>query len=364
MTEYEGAGPRRCGPATSPETIGPAVDLEAPPTPVTAPKRADHATDYARSASEGKRPTSNVDAALDHARRGFHVFPIRPGAKSPPLVRWKTEATTDPNKIHRLWADWPTANIGIATGPSGLLVVDVDIRDGKPGEESLDNIQLEWGDLPQTLTAVTASGGRHLYFWGSAKSRNSEIGEALDVKSEGGYVVAPGSRLTDEGECRWENSTSPAEAPEWLIKVSQPARSDAYLGNAEAGLWTPEELAFYLSYFDPEDYGDDKRWRDLAMSAHHGTAGVGREEFLSWSADDAKYDDARHARNNRVRWNSFGPKPGVKPITYHYLLSEINSKLGYVPHVPPELDFEPVTEAELSAWFNVATTTVGGGEFR
>jgi hypothetical protein len=52
-------------------------------------------------------------------------------------------ACTDPG-ARRLWVDWPAANIGIATGPSGLFVVDVDIRDGKPGEDSLEGLDLTW----------------------------------------------------------------------------------------------------------------------------------------------------------------------------------------------------------------------------
>ncbi|MGH3808693.1 MAG: bifunctional DNA primase/polymerase, partial [Pseudonocardiaceae bacterium] len=65
--------------------------------------------------------------------RGWHVFPIAPGAKKPPLVdRWETRATTDPGQITRWWASNSRNSIGIATGPSGLVVVDLDTP--KPGE--------------------------------------------------------------------------------------------------------------------------------------------------------------------------------------------------------------------------------------
>jgi len=65
-------------------------------------------------------------SALHFATRGWHVFPIAPGAKKPPVIdRGETQASTDPDQIHRWWRDIPYS-VGIATGPSGLVVVDLD----------------------------------------------------------------------------------------------------------------------------------------------------------------------------------------------------------------------------------------------
>jgi Bifunctional DNA primase/polymerase, N-terminal len=70
--------------------------------------------------------------ALHFAARGWHVFPIIPGAKRPPVVdQWETRASTDPERIRRWWQHIPYS-IGIATGPSGLVVVDLDTA--KPGQ--------------------------------------------------------------------------------------------------------------------------------------------------------------------------------------------------------------------------------------
>ena len=344
MTEDEGAGPRLGGPAASPEKkMGPAMVLEAPSAGVTAPKRVDHATDNAPSAAESKRPSSNVDAALDHARRGFHVFPITPGAKSPPLVRWKTEATTDPNKIHRLWADWPTANIGIATGPSGLLVVDVDNRGGKDGDCSLDFIELEWGDLPQTLTAVTASGGRHIYLKGSSRNSVCKLGPGLDVRSIGGYVVAPGSRLEGGREYRWKTDAPVATAPPWLVAAAAPKHPVG----AEAGNVSASYLTLLLSHIDPSDYRDHDLWLELMMACHHGTAGAGREEFVEWSTGDPPF--ASHGDEIRYRWDSLSVDPaGRRPVTERTLFDAVKKRIGYVPHCDPSEDFEPVgVDAEI-----------------
>jgi hypothetical protein len=67
-----------------------------------------------------------LTAALDLAGRGFHVFPLKPNSKVPALTHdWEGRATTDPGVIERCWRTG-AFNIGIACGPSGLYVLDLD----------------------------------------------------------------------------------------------------------------------------------------------------------------------------------------------------------------------------------------------
>ena len=78
----------------------------------------------------------NLQAALDLAKAGIKVFPVTPDKH--PLVKWKTEATTSPAKIRRLWRKWPDAMPAFATGDeSGIDVLDLDRKDGKDGVERL-----------------------------------------------------------------------------------------------------------------------------------------------------------------------------------------------------------------------------------
>ena len=114
--------------------------------------------------------------ALRLTARGWHVFPITPGAKKPPVVdRWESRATTDPDQINRWWQHAPYA-IGIATGPSRLVVIDLDIP--KPGDALPDRwAHLRIGSgaavlraltreqhttVTPTYTVSTPSGGWHL----------------------------------------------------------------------------------------------------------------------------------------------------------------------------------------------------------
>jgi hypothetical protein len=139
-------------------------------------------------------------------------------------VNWKTEATTSPSKIREWWAKWPEANIGIATGSiSGIFILDVDNKKDGTGEKALWHFTRIEGELPKTLKATTGS-GYHLYFTHPAgvqiKCSASAIGAGLDVRGDGGYVVAPASLHANGRRYEWENHDAEvATAPDWLLSV-------------------------------------------------------------------------------------------------------------------------------------------------
>lgn len=179
-------------------------------------------------------------AALACAERGWHVFPLVPGQKRPAVRKWEERATTDPERIARCW-EYDAYNIGLATGPSGLVVVDLDKpKNGEePSEEwSGDNVTsgadvlavlAERHDAPYpdgTFTVVTPSGGRHLYFAApdGPELRNTAgtIGWKVDTRAHGGYVVAAGS-VVDDRAYAVDVDTDPVPLPEWLAELLRPA---------------------------------------------------------------------------------------------------------------------------------------------
>lgn len=167
---------------------------------------------------------SMVTLALAYASAGWHVFPISKGTTNKPRVKWGTEATTDEKKIKGWWKAWPEDNIGIACGPSGLVVVDLDMKKGKNGRQTLDLLELEHGELPHTRIAVTPSGGFHLYFKGTARTTVEALGPGIDTRAAGGaggYVLAPGSR-TEVGSYEWQESSQiPIVAlPDWIAHLA------------------------------------------------------------------------------------------------------------------------------------------------
>ena len=134
------------------------------------------------------------ETALGLAARGFKVFPITPGAKSPPLVKsWQNQATSDASQVASWWTQWPNANVGIHC--DGFVVIDVDPKNG--GDESLTVLQQE-EFLEATYEVETPSGGTHLYYrcppGVTVRNGVSRLGAGIDIRSTGGYVLAAGSR--------------------------------------------------------------------------------------------------------------------------------------------------------------------------
>lgn len=121
----------------------------------------------------------------------------------------------------------PLMNLGITTGQqSGLVVLDVDPKHG--GEASLEKLEAEYGLLPETPLVQTGSGGRHYYFLHpdeDVKNSVGKLGDGLDIRADGGYVVAPPSLHVCGGTYCWENcpeETPLAPLPDWIIaKIKQ-----------------------------------------------------------------------------------------------------------------------------------------------
>jgi hypothetical protein len=139
------------------------------------------------------------ETALGLAARGFEVFPITAGAKSPPLVReWQHVATSDVVQVGAWWTQWPDANVGIHC--DGLVVIDVDPKSG--GNESLAALEQEI-QLEATYEVATPSGGTHIYYRlpPAVTVRNgvSVLGAGLDIRTTAGYVLGAGSRTAAGG---------------------------------------------------------------------------------------------------------------------------------------------------------------------
>lgn len=176
-----------------------------------------------------------LDAALLYASAGFAVFPLRPQSKEPiGGSHGCKDATKDVKLIKEWWSATPHANVGIATGPeSGVVVLDVDEKGAKNGEASLKKLEAENEKLPETVQAITPSGGRHLYFRApDANIKNSagKLGEGLDVRGTGGYVVAAPSTLGFGKEYSWQpgrklGEFELAEPPHWLAELIETSSS-------------------------------------------------------------------------------------------------------------------------------------------
>jgi hypothetical protein len=162
-----------------------------------------------------------LSAALDYARRGYAVFPCVPRGKEPACPRGFRDATTNPATIRRWWRARPDYNVAIATGIASFVwVFDID---GDIGATAVARLEAAHGPLPDTLTSVT-SNGCHLWFCYTGPipcSADDRIGRGLDVRGDGGYVIAPPSVHPDGPVYRWTNNRLLALAPEWLVALTR-----------------------------------------------------------------------------------------------------------------------------------------------
>jgi hypothetical protein len=224
-------------------------------------------------------PSPNLDtAALRLAARGWPVFPLRPGSKLPAIRDWEHRATTDPERIAAWWSRAPY-NIGIACGPAGLVVLDLDAAHGhqpprgwsgevRHGRDVLRLLAREAGepDPVDTYTVTTPSGGEHRYFLtppGQPELRNTTgdtgrgLGWHIDTRAAGGSITAAGSIRFIGRELRRYRAVRgrpPAPLPGWLYDALS-GRSPGLTG--PTGTTRPAGVS------------------DAAASAEDGTAGGG-----------------------------------------------------------------------------------------
>lgn len=160
--------------------------------------------------------TTMLDAALSYARLGLAVFPLVEGAKNPATAKGFKNASTDEKTVRTWWMRNPNYNIGIACG-NGTMVIDLDVDEAKDedGTATLRKWEDDNGKLPETATAVTGRGGLHMLYRidGEARcSANPKLG--VDVRGDGGYIVAPPSIHPNGTQYAWERDPREHEIAE------------------------------------------------------------------------------------------------------------------------------------------------------
>jgi len=178
------------------------------------------------------------DWAQHLASRGWAVFPLAPGTKRPAIRDWEHRATTDPQRIRRCWHAGAGFGIGIACGPSRLVVLDLDPATHAGGPDGATGLAALAGarsvQLGATFTVATPRGGTHLYYTTppGVQLRNTAgtLAPHVDTRANGGYVVAPGTALPNGGY-ELVDDTEPPELPGWLVQALT-ARPSASLSAA------------------------------------------------------------------------------------------------------------------------------------
>lgn len=272
-----------------------------------------------------KRST-NLEAALELARKGYRVFPLYEIAKNgacscrrkecgnagkhPRTKNGVKDATSDPKKIRAWWTGHPNANIGIAAG-NGLVIVDVDARHG--GTQSLIELIGEYGELPDDRLVNTGSPGSKQYHLSTPDStliRNlTNVRPGIDLRSDNGYGIAPPSNHKSGGTYKWlscEGDALPTLPELYLNLFAGPPKKPAKKRKAEASIDEDapslEELVSLANRLSPERCADHTDWIKVGMVFHLYFPGDdGLEEWDRWSQNAGNYESGVCEK----RWRSF-----------------------------------------------------------
>lgn len=315
------------------------------------------------------------DVALRYASMGWAVFPVHSRrdnglcscgnmscsniGKHPRTQHGVTDATTNTATIRHWWNQWPDAHVAVATGKaSGWFAVDVDYKSeqGIDGNDAIRALEKKHGPLPDTVEQITPSGGRHILFRlpdgfsKRIKTRTNSLGQAVDIRGDGGYIVAWPSAGYE-----WEGSSDPmdghrmAESPAWLLAmvVSEIKHNDGgdYTGIGTGYLdpKTTDELRDALQYIDPDESYD--RWVGVGMALR--SMDVGETAFImwdEWSQRGAKYNAAEMG----WKWRTFSSGGDLNKESIFYWASQrgwVNPLAGGGPgpeQPAPIWDAEPM----------------------
>jgi hypothetical protein len=255
--------------------------------------------------------------AVAYAEQGWPCFPCRHeaedvydpqtgeleerGPKTPLTAKGVHGAYKLPSVVERAWGRYPKAMIGLPTGsPTGFFVLDIDNKPGAAnGFDWLEAMETEHGHLPETARVTTPNGGMHVYFKHDEGVRNrGALGAGVDIRGEGGYVIAAGSSMGDGRRYDWADDVREiADSPAWLLDLVKPkavpADASRYLptpagtNNAYVDAAVDRELADLAG----APMGDrNNNLNDAAFNLGQWVGGghVGESDARSWLQDVAR----------------------------------------------------------------------------
>lgn len=300
-----------------------------------------------------RKPSFDVEGLI---RAGLTLIPLhrwdardakgRQRGKSPIDPSWQARVYDSREVLRR--AERDGLNVGVRLPPT-WMVLDVDPRNFPDGRDPLAELvrdaRLDLSTAPHT---VTGSGGHHYWF---TKPADVQLLDSLDgypgveFKSHGRQVVAPGSIHPNGRRYEWDDlAPFPEEAPPVPDTLLRLARRPVRAHGEAAGLGelTPDMLAVSLEWLEPTDFQDHDAWLALMMACHHATAGEGRQEFIDWSTQDARYADDAWIIGRR--WDSLHASPTGgrrgRPVTVKLLHKVVQEAGGEVARIDAADDFD------------------------
>jgi len=279
---------------------------------------------------------SRLNKALQYAKLGLKIHPLhwitdcgycscgkdhggdtRKFAKHPRLNAWPDKASADIGTVTQWWTKWPKANIGLSTGKvNGLVVLDLD---------KYKDMYEAPKDIPDTVWVTTGSGGQQHYYrypeGHKVGSRSNvtgtvKIDKGVDVKADGGLVVAVGS-VTHGGPYNWSSRIRPTNnkfheiltpCPSWIIDLfnGRAKTVDAVKSRHAESVSDIKKGHECLKRLNKDRADDYDSWLHVGMALH--TVGVPLDDWIDWSKDSDKFDE----NVCKEKWKSFDTERDTK----------------------------------------------------
>lgn len=261
--------------------------------------------------NSSSRYGDNIDIALKIANRGIPTFPADPLTKRPMVADWPNVATTDNRAIEKLWRRFPDAVPAIVTGArSGLAVIDLDRGHGdeRDGITALEGLGLKVRDVSH-VRIRTPSGGQHIYVaWEDGiTNAASHLPHGIDIRGEGGYVIAPGAIMADGRSYRYTSRDTLENdvigLPPMPPALCAPEREERQSANDNAlELSRHDVKAVVREYCEAHDLEHREPWLKLGMALH------------DWSDNDGDGFDIWHQASKQTEFYRREPKQAFKEL--------------------------------------------------
>ena len=294
---------------------------------------------------------NNLRVALKLASQGIPVFPCREKQgtvngkirkeKSPATRNGFKDATTNEGQIRTWWKHRPYALVGMPTGQaSGYAVIDLDRHSAEAdGIAALASMGYEPSELTPLLVR-TAGNGLHLYFKHQHGITNADkhLPKGIDVRAEGGFVIAPGSRFQDGRAYAEVELTDAPSFPAALLPPTE-ARTTNEGGEQKPRLGlTVDQIAAYLDDLPNDDTVERQQWIAIMASIHHEATAPDEDGdvrskvdqkaicklALKWTAKNKTYNTKAHLKQAEQDFWSFRTKPHKNLATFRSIVAEVN----------------------------------------
>lgn len=267
----------------------------------------------------------NHKVALDLAQAGMFVLPCNPANKRALIESWPDKASDNLDDINDWWTKYPEAAPAIACGKSNIVVLDLDRHsDDADGVAAFKKLVEQNGSIDGVPVTKTPNDGFHIYFSqpvNGSRLNNSrgDLDKGIDVRGEGGYVIAPDARISNDrgyipvsGTPKLREITSNGglkQIPKWLVSLIRPERNQQANGYVSQQKFVangePDVLEEALKYI-PSD--DREIWLKIGGALFDTGQPWARSLWDDWAAQSAKFNPA----DQEITWRSFARQTGSK----------------------------------------------------